>query len=163
VKDAARAGARVVLCVAIGFLPSLSGQAFNPARDPSWYASLDKPAFTPPDAAFPIAWTILYLLSGLGLERVVAARHDARVRVAPALLLFGLQALLNAAWSWIFFGLERPGMALIELVALVLALSATLVAFWRVRPLAGWLLVPYLAWVLFAGVLNAGVWWLNRG
>jgi len=76
--------------------------------------------------------------------------------------LFVVQLVLNAAWTWLFFGLKRPGLAFADIVALWLAILATLVAFWSVRPLAALLLAPYLAWVTFAAALNAALWRLNR-
>ena len=79
-----------------------------------------------------------------------------------ALGLFLLQWLLNAIWTPLFFGLHWPGVAFAEIPALWMVLLVTLLAFWRVRPLAGWLLVPYLAWVTFASTLNGAIWWLNR-
>ena len=82
--------------------------------------------------------------------------------LSPESGLFVLQLALNAAWTWLFFGLERPGLALAEIVALWLAILATLVAFWTVRPLAALLLAPYLVWVTFAAALNAALWRLNR-
>ena len=78
-----------------------------------------------------------------------------------ALALFGLQLALNILWSLIFFGLESPGAAFVEIAVLWLAVAATLVAFRRIKPLAGWLFVPYLLWVSYAAVLNGAVWWLN--
>jgi len=78
-----------------------------------------------------------------------------------ALALFGLQLALNILWSLIFFGLEQPGAAFMEIAALWIAVCATMIAFWRIRPLAGWLFVPYLLWVSYAAVLNGAVWRLN--
>jgi len=84
------------------------------------------------------------------------------VGLGIALVPFAVQLVLNAAWTWLFFGLRRPGLALADLVVLWLAVAVTLVAFWAVRPLAGALLLPYLAWTTFAGALNASLWRRNR-
>jgi tryptophan-rich sensory protein len=144
-------------CVALAFLPGILGSRFAPGE---WYARLVKPALTPPGWVFPVAWTLLYLSMGVALFLVLRAAP--LERSWPALTLFGAQLALNGAWSWLFFGLERPGLALAEIVTLLTLIAATAVAFWRLRPAAGALLLPYLAWVAFATYLNAGFWWLNR-
>lgn len=129
---------------------------------PTWYRPLKKPAWTPPDWIFAPVWTVLYLLMGTSawlVSRFGWQRRDVRT----AMGLFGGQLALNAIWSPIFFGLKAPGIALMEIVPLWGVLAATVVQFYRVRPLAGLLLVPYLLWTSFATALNAGVWWLNRG
>lgn len=84
------------------------------------------------------------------------------VPVGWALAVFGVQLALNALWSVLFFGLHRPGAALIDLGLLWLAILASIVLFWRVSIVGAWMLMPYLAWVSFAAVLNASIWWLNR-
>lgn len=125
-----------------------------------WYRQLHKPAFTPPDWLFGPVWTALYLAMAVAAW-LVWQRHGWS-GAQGALGLFGGQLLLNVVWSGLFFGLRHPGAAFLELVALWWAILATLVAFWQKQPLAGWLFVPYLAWVSFAGVLNFAIWWLNR-
>ena len=135
----------------IVLLGALSGRVGGGARTP-WFASLVKPSLYPPPATFGIVWTVLYLLMGVALAMVVTARG------APgrglAIGVFVVQFLLNLAWSPVFFGMELlvPGFYL--LLAIDLAVLVTVVLFYRVRPLAAWLLMPYLAWVLFAAVLN---------
>ncbi len=140
----------LVLC----FGAAAIGARFKPG---AWYAGLRKPSWTPPNWLFAPVWTLLYALMAVSawlVWREAGASGEAG--------LFVLQLALNAAWSWLFFGLHRPGLAFADIVALWLAILATLVAFWAVRPLAGWLLVPYLAWVTYASTLNAAVWRLNR-
>ena len=124
-----------------------------------FYDALRKPPGTPPPAAFGPAWTVLYLLMGVAVWLVW--REGLTRRTALALGLFAAQLTLNFAWSLIFFGQQRIGAALIEIAVLWLVILATIVAFWRVRPAAGALLLPYLAWVSFAAYLNAGIWRLN--
>ena len=126
----------------------------------SWYPALVKPPLTPPDLAFPIVWTFLYALMAVAVWLVW--RHSGLQRARGALILFGTQLLLNLAWSGLFFGLQRPGLALAEIVVLWGVIAATLAAFLHHDRLAALLLVPYLAWVSFAVWLNAGIWWLNR-
>jgi benzodiazapine receptor len=125
----------------------------------SFFRDLDKPAGTPPPAVFGPAWTILYLL--MGIAAWLVWRESVTRKTAIALGLFVAQLALNFAWSLIFFGQQRVGLALIEIAVLWVAILATIVAFWRVRPAAGALLLPYLGWVSFAAYLNAGIWRLN--
>ncbi len=126
-----------------------------------YYRRLRKPPFTPPPAAFGPVWTTLYLL--MGIAAWLVWREGLSRRSALALGLFAAQLALNFAWSLIFFGHHRLGVALIEITALWLTILAALLACWSVRPLAGALLAPYLGWVSVAAYLNAGIWWLNRG
>lgn len=129
-----------------------SGRMAASGPDNPWFASLVKPAIYPPPIAFPLVWSTLYVLMGVALALVICAR-GAPARKA-ALIAFAVQLALNLAWSPVFFGMHRivGGMAL--LVAIDIAVVATLVLFLRVRTFAGVLLVPYLGWVLFASVLN---------
>lgn len=146
--------ALVVFLVLVG-ATSVFGASFQPG---DWYAGLRKPPLTPPGWVFPPVWTTLYLAIAVAGWLVWRERR----RVDAPLLLWGTQLALNAAWSPLFFGLQRPGLALIEILVLLAAVGATAVAFFRVRRLAGWLLVPYAAWIAFASYLTAGVWVLNR-
>jgi tryptophan-rich sensory protein len=125
----------------------------------TWYQQIRKPPFSPPDWAFGPVWTALYAMMAVAAW-LVWRKGDAAGRNV-ALALFGLQLALNAAWSPIFFGLRSFGGAFAVIVALCLAIAATLVAFLRVSMPAGLLLAPYLAWVSFATVLNFASWRLN--
>lgn len=124
-----------------------------------WYGTLDKPFFTPPSWLFGPVWTVLYLsiaVSGwLAWRR--AGFHGAQVPMA----LFFVQLGLNLLWNVAFFGLQSPGLGLVEILVLWSSILLTIVAFMRISRPAGWLLVPYLVWVTFATALNAGIWWLN--
>ncbi len=130
----------------------LSGQLAGSGPGNPWFDSLVKPAIYPPPAAFGIVWSILYVMMGLALAMVVTAR-GASGR-GKAIALWVLQFLLNLAWTPVFFAAHRITAALGVIVALDLALLVTLVLFWRVRSLAGALLLPYLAWTLFATALT---------
>ncbi len=125
----------------------------------SFYDVLRKPPATPPPAVFGPAWTVLYLL--MGIAAWLVWREGLTRQTALALGLFAAQLALNFAWSLIFFGQHRVGAALLEIALLWLVILATIVAFWRIRPAAGALLLPYLGWVSFAAYLNAGIWRLN--
>jgi benzodiazapine receptor len=146
----------ILLCMAAGWIGSLA------TRDaiPQWYAGLNKPAFSPPNWAFGVVWPILYVLMGIALAMILSEGFGRpEVRIAAA--VFGIQLVLNAAWSLIFFGLHRIDWALVEIVVLWLAILATAYLFSRVSKGAAALLVPYLLWVSFAIALNAGFWRLN--
>jgi len=126
----------------------------------TWYETLQKPPFNPPSWVFGPVWALLYGMMAVAVWLVW--RDVAASAARLPLWLFSIQLVLNTVWSWLFFGLRQPGWAALEIVLLWLAIAATLLAFWRVRRLAGWLLVPYLLWVSFASVLNFSLWWLNR-
>ncbi|KTF69352.1 TspO/MBR family protein [Sphingomonas sp. HT-1] len=151
-----RALVTVPLVVLLGFGSAMvaPGGDENP-----WFQTLVKPAIQPPNIAFPIVWTILYALMGLALALVLSAR-GARGRGA-AILLFVVQLAVNLAWSPIFFRFHMIDLALIVIIALAVLVAVTMVAFWRVRRLAGLMLLPYLAWVCFASVLFSQVRDLN--
>lgn len=125
----------------------------------SWYPGLAKPAFTPPDLAFPVVWTLLYVM--MAVAAWLVWRHSGWSRARGALGLWGLQLALNLAWTYLFFGLQSPGLALLEAVVLLLVLGATLVAFDRHSRAAAWLLVPYLLWTAYAIALTFEIWRLN--
>lgn len=133
-----------------GFLTNLSVA--------TWYPSLEKPSLTPSGATIGTVWTILYTF--MGIAAWIVWRSGSGVRARP-LALYSLQLLLNAGWSALFFGLRSPGLALLEVGFLWIAILATAVAFWKVSKLAGALITPYLIWVIFAAVLNALIWKMN--
>ena len=137
----------------------LSGFATSKGVE-TWYPTLLKPSFNPPSWVFGPVWTALYILMGVAAY-LVWRKGLATDGVRPALTLFAVQLLLNGLWSLLFFGLQAPGWALVEIVFLWLAIVATLIAFRGVASAAGWLLAPYLAWVSFAAILNASIWSLN--
>jgi len=145
----------VVLCLAV----AAAGGAVTATSVTSWYAGLQKPPFNPPNAVFGPVWTVLYLMMAVAGHRLWQARgHAARGR---ALSLWFVQLAVNCAWSFLFFGAHRPGLALIDIGALLGLIVASIVVFARIDRLAAWLFAPYLAWVSFATVLNAAIWYLN--
>ena len=146
----------LLVWILVSFVPAAVGGRFLPGE---WYRALDKPAWTPPGWVFGPAWTLLYL--SMGVAAWLVWRERLGQRALLPLALFGAQLVLNGLWSWLFFGLRRPDLALADIVALWLAIAATIVAFWGVRPVAGALLLPYLAWVTFATALNADIWRRN--
>lgn len=142
--------------VLLGFL---SGRSVPVGTENAWYVAIAKPAATPPPVVFPIAWTTFYVMMGVALALVLNAR-GARGRGA-ALALFGAQFVLNLAWTPVFFGFHKVGLAT-GIIAAMLALSiAATLAFGRIRSLAAWLMLPYLVWISFAGVLTWRIGQLN--
>lgn len=137
----------VPLCVLLGFLAGMLG-----SPDTAWFQSLAKPDIFPEPKWFGIVWTVLYVMIGLSVA-LVASAWGARGRTA-ALWVFAVHFLLNLSWSYVFFGAQQLTGALVLLVIIVLTLLAVIALFWRVRKLAAVLLLPYLAWVCFASVLN---------
>ena len=133
-----------------------TGAVFKPG---DWYRTLRKPGFTPPDWVFPAAWSVMYMMIAVS-GWLVWETAEPGARLWP-MAIFALHLILNAAWSWIFFGLRRMGWALVEVAALWLSLVVMIVVFWPINSLAGLLLLPYLAWASFAGVLNAAILRLN--
>jgi tryptophan-rich sensory protein len=129
------------------------------STSPAWYAAMVKPSWSPPGWLFGPVWTLLYVL--MAVAAWLVWREDGWARQRRPLTLYVVQLMLNAAWTPIFFGLRQPGWALLEIVALLAAILATLISFKPVRPLAAWLLAPYLAWVSFAAFLNFTLWRLN--
>ena len=125
----------------------------------SFYTQLVLPEWAPPSWVFGPVWTVLYV--AMGIAAWLIWRADGFRAARRALTLFLAQLALNALWSWLFFGWHRGALAFADILLLWVLIIATLIAFWRVRALAGWLLVPYLLWVSFASALNHAVWQLN--
>ena len=151
--------ALVVFIVAC-FSAALIGSIFTASSIPVWYENLLKPSFSPPNWLFGPVWTVLYLLMAVA-GWLVWQQRGRNPTIALPLALFGIQLVLNTLWSVLFFGLQAPGTALVEIIVLWAAILATLLSFRQVSKGAGWLLVPYLAWVSFAAVLNFEIWRLN--
>lgn len=141
----------VIVVSALGSLFTFQGLV-------SWYPTLNKPSFTPPNGLFPLAWTFLYTLMALSLWRVL--RSDAPGKKRP-LMIFALQLTLNLAWSFVFFGLRSPWCGVVVIAALLAAIVLTMRAFHPFDSAAAYALLPYLGWVSFAAVLNVSIAVLN--
>lgn len=146
----------VLGCEAVGLLAAWATQM----SVTTWYPTLAKPWFTPPDWLFAPVWTVLYAVMGVAAFLVWRLGPD-RPKVRGALAWFVGQLALNAGWSFAFFGARSPALGLLVIAALWGSLAWTTVRFARLRPLAGGLLVPYLLWVSYAAALNLGIWLLN--
>jgi tryptophan-rich sensory protein len=142
--------------IALSFLAGAIGSTFEPGV---WYEALIKPEWTPPDIVFPIVWPVLYLLMGIAAWMIW--RECGFTQCQTELTWFCVQLILNAAWSWLFFGLNLTGTALAEILLLWIAILFTMMLFWRRNVVAGVLLLPYLLWVSYASALNFAIWQLN--
>lgn len=143
----------VGLCLLVG--AASGGLTANSVR--TWYLTLAAPPLTPPGWLFAPVWAALYVMIGFAGWMVWRRAGSAR-----PVRLWGWQLLANALWTPAFFGLHRPGLAMAVILAMLVLITLTIRAFLRVSRLAAWLMVPYLAWTLFASYLNAGFWWLNQ-
>lgn len=138
------------------FSAGTTGVLFQPGV---WYLTLSKPAWTPPDWLFPIAWTVLYIAMSVAAWWISL---NPSIWAVPALALWSWQIVMNALWTPVFFGLKRLGAAFVVIVVLWIAVASTTLAFWRLDWIAGALMLPYLVWVTYAGALNLAIWRRNR-
>lgn len=144
--------ASIVICLGAGLL----GSVFTTPHIATWYAGLNKPKFNPPNWIFAPVWTTLFVLMGISLYLVWNKNPKPKT-----ILIFSGQLALNILWSYLFFYLHRPDLAFFELIALWLAILWTIINFRSISKTASYLLLPYILWVAFAGVLNLSIWLLN--
>ena len=149
----------LVTVPAIEFLGFLSGYLSNSGYENRWFYTLAKPDLMPPGWAFGVAWTILYFLMALALAMILHAR-GARGR-GLAVGLFAAQFAFNLAWTPLFFGAHRVGAAVLVIVVMLVLSIVTTILFGRIRTVAAWLMVPYMVWISFAGLLTFGIGRLN--
>ena len=135
----------------------LSGY-FTASNIATWYVTLNKPFFNPPNYLFGPVWTVLYLMMGISLGMIINAKHNNKNK---SLIIFSIQLVLNFFWSVIFFSLQSPGWAAIEIIAMWLSIIYMIRSFYKINKWAGWLQIPYLLWVTFASVLNISIYVLN--
>ncbi len=148
----------LMTCLVVGYL---SGMITKDSIT-TWYPTLVKPSFNPPNWIFAPVWTILYIMMGVAGGMVWNRMEQDAEIVKKAFMFFIIQLALNAIWSLLFFYLHNPFLSLIEIVLLWLLIFETYTQFKKIDKVAGMLLIPYLAWVSFAMVLNGSIWWLNR-
>jgi len=134
---------------------------FTAQSVPEWYATLNRPSFNPPNWIFGPVWTTLYILMGISLFLIW--KQDMSKERNLAILVFMLQLLFNFGWSFIFFYFNMIGFALIEIILLWISIVIMLVLFYKIKPIASYINIPYLLWVTFATVLNGSYYFLNRG
>lgn len=147
-----------VIAVLLTFASAAIGAAAS-VQAADFYAHLTRPDWAPPSGVFGPVWSVLYLL--MALAAWLAWRSAPLARTRGALVLYLSQLVLNALWSWLFFGWHRGAAAMTDILALWIAIAATTAAFWKLRPVAGALMLPYWAWVTFAAGLNYSIWQLN--
>ena len=152
---------RLILSVAICQLAGFIGSVFTAPAVPTWYASLNKPSFNPPNWLFGPVWVILFIMLGVSLFLVCRQRKYIPNHVNPALGIFSLQLALNVLWSVVFFGMKSPIGGLAVIVVLWIAIFATILQFRKISELASLLLIPYIVWVTFAAILNFALYRLN--
>lgn len=139
----------------------LIGSLFTAPSIPTWYTALIKPPFTPPNWVFPVVWETLFVMMAVAAFIVHnAGRHDNEGKAA--LTLFFIQLVLNISWSALFFGLQSPFLAFMEIMILWIAIALTMILFFNISVIAGLLLFPYILWVTFAMILNFRIFQLNR-
>ena len=153
-----RIGLVVMTCLVVGYL---SGMVTRESIT-TWYPTLVKPFFNPPNWIFAPVWTALYIMMGFAGGIVWTKIDQDEKTVKKAFLFFIIQLGLNALWSFIFFYLHNPLLAFIEIIILLLIIFETYSQFKKIDKIAGFLFIPYLCWVSFAMILNASIWWLNR-
>lgn len=151
---------KLIIAVAIPLVVGGISGYFTVTGVESWYLTLQKPSWNPPNWIFGPVWTTLYVMMGIALFLVWKEDTSSELK-AIAVILFAVQLLLNFFWSFIFFKLEQPGWAFAEILVLWLMLLACIFAFGQVNKTAAWLLVPYISWVSFATILNGTIWKLN--
>lgn len=144
----------VLLCTGLGFASGFS----TAAEINNWYQYIQKPSWNPPNSVFGPVWTTLYILMGIAAGLIW---HSNDERKNKALLLFVLQFMFNLAWSYIFFSLHEIGWALAEIIVMLLLIITCTAWFFKIKRAAGYLMMPYVVWVLFATCLNGAIWMLN--
>ncbi len=154
-KDISKLIFSIVICLGAGII----GSVFTISSIPTWYAVLNKPFFSPPNFVFGPVWTVLYILMGISLYLVISKKE--KVKRKNGINLFFIQLVLNILWSVIFFGMKNPALALIDILALWIAIVLTIKSFSKINKLAGKLLIPYFLWVSFASILNLAIVLLN--
>lgn len=147
---------KLIISMALPFLASAIGGLFTASSVSSWYITLIKPPFNPPSWVFGPVWTLLYLLMGVSLYLVWIKKYDKN-----AFTFFGIQLVLNALWSVLFFGFRSPLLAFVEIIFLWIAILITLFYFYRINKISAYLLIPYILWVSFAAILNLAILVLN--
>jgi benzodiazapine receptor len=152
---------KLLISIAVCQLAGFIGSLFTTPAIPNWYASLNKPSFTPPNWLFSPVWISLYFLMGISLFIVWhVGFKEQNVKIAIA--IFAIQLILNSLWSVVFFGSKSPLGGFIVIIFLWIAILATIISFFKISKAAGILLTPYILWVSFAAVLNFFLFWLNR-
>ena len=145
----------VVLCTGLGFASGFS----TVSEVSGWFQTIEKPSWNPPSWIFSPVWTTLYILMAIAAALIW---HSDDRRKKSALTLFVIQFIFNLAWSFIFFNQHELGLAFAEILVMLVLIIATTVAFYKIKPVSAYLMIPYILWVSFASCLNGAIWLLNR-
>ncbi len=151
---------RLIISLALPQLAGIIGSFFTAPAISTWYATLQKPSFNPPNWLFAPAWTAIYILMGISLY-LVWQKIDKDKRTKTELWIFWIHLFFNAIWSLVFFGLQNLGLAFFNLLIIWIMIIILMIRFWKFNRWATYLLIPYLLWVSFAGFLNGFLWYLN--
>jgi tryptophan-rich sensory protein len=150
---------KLIISILLPLSVGAAAGMFTSQAVPTWYASLNRPFFSPPNWVFGPVWTTLYVL--LGISFFLIWKDGASKERSLAIKVFSIQMLLNFAWSFIFFYFNLIGVALLEIILLWISIASMIYLFYKIKPLAAYLNIPYLLWVSFAAILNAGYYFLN--
>jgi translocator protein len=153
-------GVKLVVCLAVCIGSGLIGSIFTRSSISSWYIFLQKPSFTPPNWLFAPVWFLLYILMGVAAF-LIWRKGLNQFQVRESIIIFIIQLVLNAGWSYAFFGLKSPGAGLIVIVPLWTAILLTIINFFRVSRIAAYLLIPYIIWVSYATALTFSIYLMN--
>lgn len=151
---------KLIIAIVVSELAGIIGSVFTASSVAGWYKTLIRPDIAPPSWVFGPVWTTLFALMGIAAFLIWKKGID-RKDVRIALYIFAGQLVLNTLWSILFFGMQNPGAAFVEIIILWIAILATIISFAKISKAAGWLLIPYILWVSFAAYLNYSFWILN--
>jgi translocator protein len=152
---------KLILCVAGPLIVGGISGIFTAANIPTWYASLNRPSWSPPNYLFGPVWTTLYIMMGIALYLIIQSNASEPLK-RKAYTYWGIQMVLNFLWSWIFMYLHQIGFALVEIIAMWIMILMTIITFSKINKTAAYLLVPYISWVSFATLLNGAFYILNK-
>ena len=151
---------KLIVCIVACQAAGLVGAIFTVSSAGTWYQTIEKPDFTPPSAVFGPVWTALYILMAIAAYKIWVLGWD-NIKVKIGLILFLIHLLVNATWSFSFFGLQNPYLGLINIVILLVLITVTTIYFFKLRLISGLLMIPYFLWVAFATALNYSIYELN--
>lgn len=151
---------KIIIAVALPLLAGAIGSAFTFTGIDSWYQTIAKPSFNPPNWIFGPVWTTLYILMGLAFYLIWQAGLKDKFN-KDSFILFLVHLAINSLWSIVFFGLQNPGLAFLVIIVLWFMILILIMRFYKIDKRAAWLLIPYILWVSFASVLNFSIWQLN--
>jgi len=151
---------RLIISLILPQLAGLVGSFFTTSAIPTWYATLQKPSFSPPNWIFGPVWISLYILMGISIY-LIWQRIEENKKARGVMWLFWIHLFFNAIWSIIFFGLHNSGLAFINIIIIWILIIVLMFKFWPINRWSTYLLIPYLFWVSFASALNYFIWYLN--